>query len=83
MLGTGEFWASKKDLEWMNREDYEWRLEGLARYVLSKPTKDARRRFLEGFEGKHGRAIADALRGKILALHKQRDLGLAAAHQTR
>ena len=82
LLGTGEFRASRADLKWMLEQDSEWRIEGLARYVLQMPSKDARRRFLDGFEAKHGREVGNALRTRIIALHKQRDLGLAAAHQT-
>lgn len=82
MLGTGEFRATKADLNWMLEQDSEWRIEGLARYVLQMPLKDARRAFLDGFEAKHGRTVGNALRTRIIALHKERNLGLAAAHQT-
>ncbi len=54
-------------MEWC-RQDSEKRLEGLARYILAKPTKSARRRFLEEFEGRHGTDVTDLLKAKILGL---------------
>ena len=67
----------------MLEQDSEWRIEGLAKYVLQMPSKDARRAFLDGFEHKHGKDVGNALRTRIIALHKERNLGLAAANQTR
>jgi hypothetical protein len=68
LLGTGEFVATREELmEWC-RQDSEKRLEGLARYILAKPTKSARRRFLEEFEGRHGTDVTDLLKAKILGL---------------
>jgi hypothetical protein len=54
-------------MEWC-RQDSERRLEGLAKYILAKPTKLARRRFLEEFEGRHGVDVTDLLKAKILGL---------------
>lgn len=68
LLGTGEFVATRQELMGWIREDSERRLDNLARYVLAKPTKLARRRFLEVFEGRHGQDVTDALKAKILAL---------------
>jgi hypothetical protein len=68
LLGTGEFVATRDQLmEWI-REDSDRRLDNLARYILAKPSKLARRRFLEVFEGRHGQDVTDALKAKILAL---------------
>ena len=71
LLGTGEFVATREEvMEWI-RQDSEWRLDNLARHILAKPTKLARRRFLEIFEGKHGQEVTDALKAKILALARK------------
>ena len=68
LLGTGEFVATREELmEWC-RQDSEMRMENLAKYILAKPTKLARRRFLEEFEGRHGQGVTEALKAKILAL---------------
>ena len=68
LLGTGEFVATREQLmEWC-RQDSERRLENLAKYILAKPTKLARRRFLEEFEGRHGADVTDLLKAKILGL---------------
>ena len=50
------------------REESERRMDNLAAYILAKPTKLARRRFLEVFEGRHGKGVTEALKAKILAL---------------
>ena len=44
------------------------RMENLAKYILAKPTKLARRRFLEEFERRHGVEATDLLKAKILGL---------------
>jgi hypothetical protein len=68
LLGTGKFVATRDQLmEWI-REDSDRRLNNLARYILAKPSKLDRRRFLEVFEGRHGSHVTDALKAKILAL---------------
>jgi hypothetical protein len=68
LLGTGEFFAQWSEIIVWIREDSERRMDNLARYILAKPTKLARRRFLEEFEGRHGQEATDALKAKILAL---------------
>jgi len=68
LLGTGEFVATREELmEWC-RQDSEMRMENLAKYILAKPTKLARRRFLEEFEHRHGVEATDLLKAKILGL---------------
>ena len=71
LLGTGEFVATREEvMEWI-RQDSEWRLDNLARYVLAKPSKLARRRFLDIFEGRHGSDVTDRLKAKILDLARK------------
>ena len=71
LLGTGEFVATQEEVsEWI-QEDSERRLDNLARYILAKPTKLARRRFLEVFEGRHGTTVTDVLKAKILDLARK------------
>jgi hypothetical protein len=52
--------------------EHEAKIEGLARHVLSKPTKEERRKWLDAFEAKHGLQIADELRGKVIELARLR-----------
>lgn len=68
LLGTGEFVATRDELMGWIREESERRMDNLARHILAKPTKLARRRFLEQFEGRHGQDVTEALKAKILAL---------------
>lgn len=72
LLGTGEFVATRKQLEWMAAQEHDWKMQGLANYVLAMPDKLARRRFLDGFEVKHGKHMTDALKGEITRLHRAR-----------
>ena len=68
LLGTGEFVATRDELtEWL-RQDSEMRMENLARYILAKPSKLDRRRFLQEFEGRHGVDLTNLLKAKILGL---------------
>ena len=52
------------------RSEHELKIEGLARFILSKKTKEERRKFLELFETKHGSKMADELKDRIFELHK-------------
>ena len=71
LLGTGEFVAMREEvMEWI-RQDSEWRLDNLAKYVLAKPSKLTRRRFLDVFEGRHGSDVTDRLKAKILDLARK------------
>ena len=53
----------------MAKRDHEWKMDGLAKNVLSMKTKLARRAFLDGFEARHGIEIADDLRTRIIKAH--------------
>ena len=53
----------------MAKRDHEWKMDGLAKNVLSMKTKLARRAFLDGFEARHGKEIADDLRARIIKAH--------------
>ena len=64
------------------RRDHEWKMHGLAKWVLDKPTKDERRKFLDKFQELHGRGLRSELEVAILALHKLR-LGGPAPDQPR
>lgn len=50
--------------------EHEAKIEGLARFVLAKKTKEDRRKFLELFEAKHGNLMAEELKDRIFELHK-------------
>ena len=47
-------------------------MEGLARYVLTLPTKEARRKWLDQFEAKHNLTIAEELKERITQIHRER-----------
>lgn len=63
-----EFYATREEIMAMARKDHEWKMDGLARYVLQKNNKLARRRFLDVFEAKHGQDLTDDLKRRILVL---------------
>lgn len=48
----------------------EWRHECEARYVMDKPTKALRRKYLEEIERKRSRAARDRLEKTMLAIHR-------------
>jgi hypothetical protein len=52
--------------------EHDAKIEGLARYVLTLPTKEARRKWLDQFEAKHNLTIADELRERITQIHRER-----------
>ena len=64
------------------RSEHELKIEGLARFVLSKKTKEERRKFLNAFEDKHGSRMADELKDRIHELHKA-SLGPSAPDKPR
>ena len=64
------------------RRDHQWKMEGLAKYVLDKPTKEDRRKFLDKFLELHGQTMRSELEVAILNLHKLR-LGSPAPNQPR
>lgn len=64
------------------RRDHQWKIEGLAKYVLDKPTKEDRRKFLDKFLELHGQAMRSELEVAILNLHKLR-LGSPAPDKSR
>lgn len=64
------------------RRDHKWKMQGLAKYVLDKPTKDERRKFLDKFQELHGKVLRSDLEMEILALHKLR-LGSPALDKPR
>ena len=55
---------------WTDTEAY--RLECLARSVLSLPTPEARRAWLDGWYTRHGKASTDALKAEIRRLWEAR-----------
>ena len=48
-----------------------WRHECLARHVLRLPGRAARMEWLDGFEKRHGGAVAERLKTTMLALHEK------------
>lgn len=64
------------------KRDHEWKMQGLAKYVLDKPTKEERRKFLDKFQELHGKVMRSELEVAILALHKLR-LGSPAPDKPR
>lgn len=64
-----EFYATREEIMEMAKRDHEWKMDGLAKNVLSMKTKLARRAFLDGFEARHGKEIADDLRARIIKAH--------------
>jgi hypothetical protein len=71
LLGTGEFVATREEVTAWIREDSEWRMDNLARYIRQLPHKNARRAFLDKFEGRHGTLVTDALKAKLLVLFQK------------
>lgn len=73
---------SRDGLIAMFLEDHKWKIDGLARLVLSKPSKEARRKFIAEFEHKHGVEMSKELQDKILELHKQSRLSSPPTNQS-
>ena len=68
---TGTFTATREELLEMDKQEHRWKIEGLAKYVLSKPSKQARRKFLDEFQQRHGEEITYELMDEILKLAAQ------------
>jgi hypothetical protein len=69
LVSRGVFTATREELVEMNRQDHLAKVHGLAVYVLKMPTKQKRRKFLEGLEQKMGEDICYQVKDKILELH--------------
>lgn len=78
-----EFYATREEIMEMARKEHKWKIDGLARYVLQKNNKSARRKFLEEFEAKHGEKITYELKDRIIELDKELRFGSAPANQSR
>jgi hypothetical protein len=52
--------------------EHEAKMEGLARHVLSKRTKEERRKWLDEFESKHGYSMTIELKNRIIELARMR-----------
>lgn len=72
LISRGVFTATREELDDIVLSEHEAKIEGLARFVLAKKTKEERRKFLDEFEVKHGLKMADELRMRILEINEQR-----------
>lgn len=72
LISRGVFTATREELDDIVLSEHEAKIEGLARFVLAKKTKEERRKFLDDFEVKHGLKMADELRMRILEINGQR-----------
>lgn len=63
------FIATREEIMARAKADHEWKMQSLAKNVLSMKTKLARRAFLDGFEARHGKDLADDLRARIIKAH--------------
>ena len=72
LISRGVFTATREELDDIVLSEHEAKIEGLARFVLAKKTKEERRKFLDDFEVKHGLKMADELRMRILEINEQR-----------
>ena len=70
IVNRGVFYATPDELREIMLSEHEAKIEGLARFVLAKPKKQ-REPWLNLFEDKHGLAIADELRAKILEIYRK------------
>ena len=58
----------------------DWRAETEARYVLTKPTAETRKAYLDGVEKKRGQIAADRLREEVKAeWQRRKDMAKVAA----
>jgi len=69
LASRGVFTATREELAEMNRQDHLAKVHGLAVYVLKMPTKEKRRKFLDGLEQKVGSDICYQVKDKILELY--------------
>lgn len=68
LISRGIFNATKEEIREIVLSEHEAKIEGLARFVLAKKTKEERRKFLELFEAKHGTRMADELKDRVWEL---------------
>lgn len=72
LISRGVFTATREELDDIVLSEHEAKIEGLARFVLAKKTKEERRKFLDEFEVKHGLKMADELRMRVLEISRLR-----------
>lgn len=82
LVSRGIFSATKEEIREIVLSEHEAKIEGLARFVLAKKTKEERRKFLELFEAKHGSQMAEELRDRVFELHKA-GFGKSAPNESR
>ena len=70
IVSRGEFRASREEILAIVMSEHEAKIEGLARHVLAKRTKQERRAWLDEFERKHGLQLTEELKLRILELSK-------------
>ena len=70
IVNRGEFRASREEILAIVMSEHEAKIEGLARHVLAKRTKQERRAWLDEFERKHGLQLTEELKLRILELSK-------------
>ena len=70
IVSRGEFRASREEILAIVMSEHEAKIEGLARHVLAKRTKQERRSWLDEFERKHGLQLTEELKLRILELSK-------------
>ena len=68
LISRGIFNATLEEIREIVLSEHEAKIEGLARFVLAKKTKDERRKFLELFEAKHGSRMAEELKDRVWEL---------------
>lgn len=72
LVNRGTFTATESEMKEIMLSEHEAKLEGLARHVLAKRTKEERRAWLDQFEAKHGYSMTLELKNRILELNKAR-----------
>ena len=72
LVNRGTFTATPEEFYQIVMSEHEAKIEGLARYVLTLPTKEARRKWLDQFEAKHNLTVAEELKERITQIHRER-----------
>ena len=72
IVSRGIFTATREEIHEIVLSEHEAKIEGLARFVLKMKTKTERRKWLDGFEDRHGVAITEELKARILELARQK-----------
>lgn len=72
LVNKGTFTATPEEFYQIVLSEHDAKIEGLARYVLTLPTKEARRKWLDQFEAKHNLTIAEELKERITQIHRER-----------